>query len=62
MKFTLEIELGNDGMQSIEEIESAIHKSLHLAIYDGLFVRKLVDSEKIWDENGNTVGKWQVTA
>jgi len=63
MKFTLEIELGNDAMRSYRDIREALsdvsghiamHKIGHVKPYDG-------DGRKIMDINGNSVGKWEVT-
>lgn len=59
MKFTLEIELGNDAMQTRRDVESALRKLGQNVKYmsdppeDG-------DEGTIRDDNGNTVGKWTV--
>lgn len=62
MKFTLEIELGNDRMQSCSDIGLALQ-----AVTEKLFERELdspVSGLKhyILDLNGDIVGKWEVSA
>jgi hypothetical protein len=60
MKFTLEIELGNDAMQTQEQVFEAIRR--HFGCYTlGTDVLDVHDGMPIRDENGNTVGKWEVT-
>lgn len=57
MKFKLEIELGNDAMQSNVDIETALQavaRNYHKA---GL---AKPDTGRIFDGNGNAVGKWEV--
>lgn len=59
MKFTLEIELGNDAMRTYEDIA----KSVRLIFSD--FSRRVEDVEegeqgRIYDTNGNRVGVWEV--
>lgn len=58
MKFTLEIELGNEAMRTGEDVLNAIHQS----VAGGDF-RSLDDSDggTVRDASGNTVGKWEVT-
>ena len=51
-KFKCEIELGNDAMQSNEQIARAL-----LDVADALLS---TDIGNIRDENGNTVGSWEV--
>ena len=51
-KFKCEIELGNDAMQSNEQIARAL-----LDVADALLS---TDIGNIRDENGNTVGFWEV--
>lgn len=64
MKFTLEIELGNDAMRHYNDIREAIHDNLRLAHLESIArnPRKPSDGDgaKIMDVNGNTVGKWEV--
>jgi hypothetical protein len=58
MKFTLEIELGNDAMQSAEDVAEAIRSKLK-----GIEASTFNAPEgpyNIRDRNGNTVGKWEV--
>jgi len=59
MKFRVEITLGNEAMQTADEVRHAIEKSLRP---HGSF--KLIDGDTvaIRDTNGNTVGHWTVTA
>ena len=60
MKFTLEIELGNDAMQTRQDIEEALRKL-------GQNLRYMSDPPEdgnegfIADANGNGVGTWRVT-
>lgn len=65
MKFTLEIKLGNEAMQTVEDVQTALaalvagqsmtrHVAGNRTFEDG-------DGGKIRDLNGNTVGKWEVT-
>lgn len=51
MKFTLEIELGNEGMRSGWDIAYAIRKTERHLIEGS-------DSGTVQDINGNTVGEW----
>jgi hypothetical protein len=63
MRFQLEIELGNDAMQTAEDIQDALTKlvkSQRLTRYVGSDRLSKIDGGKIMDENGNTVGKWEV--
>ena len=60
MTFTLTIELGNDAMQTRRDIESALRKIGQLKYMSDPPAEG--DDGKIMDENGNTVGKWEVTA
>ena len=59
MKFRLEIQLGNEAMQTRLDLETALRPLGHNLAYmcdppeDG-------DEGTIRDENGNTVGKWEV--
>ena len=56
MKFRLEIELGNDAMQSAQDVFDAIesHGDTNPTPFKG------GESSIIRDVNGNTVGKWEV--
>lgn len=57
MTFTLTIELGNDAMQSGADVVEAMDR-LKRKIVNSDFAR--VDGGKIMDENGNSVGTWEV--
>lgn len=59
-KLTIEIDLGNDAMQTAEEAAGAISQALELqsACFDEPFNDHEVGT--IRDENGNTVGRWEV--
>jgi hypothetical protein len=58
VKFTLEIELGNDAMQTGRDVLNALRESLKgeepLPLETGV-------GGRLWDVNGNLVGKWEVT-
>jgi hypothetical protein len=58
MKFTLEIELGNDAMMTGADVIKSLKNSLkdeeELPLDEGT-------AGMLWDENGNTVGKWSVS-
>lgn len=54
MKFTLEIELGNDAMQDAWDICEAMR---NLPIKSSSIQKR--DSGKVFDRNGNSVGKWE---
>lgn len=65
MKFKLEIELGNDAMKTARHLNAAIRKvaSSVLAHEDDDeegFKDKVIGSV-ILDENGNKVGRWEIT-
>lgn len=60
MKFTLEIELGNEAMQTLADIEWSIQQvvgslsSSDEPLHAG-------ETGTTWDCDGNNVGKWEVT-
>lgn len=54
MKFKLEITLGNDAMQTGEDIAEALCKVGEAVIVG-------VEKSGIWDINGNRVGHWEMT-
>jgi hypothetical protein len=60
MKFTLEIELGNDAMQTAEDVSRVLFD-----LSDAIVDYDLSDSDSgpgsVRDVNGNTVGHWDVT-
>ena len=68
MKFQLEIELGNDAMQTPGHIATALHNiardlnNINSYSYDTLSYTPIECGEqgRIADENGNSVGKWEV--
>jgi len=57
MRLTLQIDLGNDGMQTAADVLAAINRSMN---YPQLATMGAGDSEAIRDGNGNTVGAWEV--
>lgn len=60
MKFTLEIELGNDAMSTWGNIRDALRQltsKLNTRQYTG---NPEIDGGKIMDINGNSVGKWEI--
>lgn len=61
MKFQLEIELGNDAMQTYDDVSQAL-KSVraYLKEYRQSEEVEADDNAPIRDLNGNTVGKWEV--
>ena len=58
MKFKLEIELGNDEMQTGNDVLNALRDSLKAEEQLPLEVGV---GGRLWDVNGNLVGKWEVT-
>ena len=54
-KFTVEIDLGNEAMQSLEDIAEALETIVGEMV--GIDQR---DAGTIHDVNGNTVGSWAV--
>jgi hypothetical protein len=60
MKFKLEIELGNDAMQTFDDVLEALQES-HSSLADGSEPFIVGDYDLLRDVNGNTVGKWEVT-
>jgi len=59
MKFTLEIELGNEEMRTDVDIRDALHKTAYKARMSS--VPEAGDDGAVYDYNGKTVGKWEVT-
>jgi len=53
-KFTLTIELGNDGMQDPADVGHALDE-----IANELIERRFAVSGTVRDVNGNTVGRWE---
>lgn len=60
MKFTLEITLGNEAMQSADDVLDAFKESVERLWEPGADLMQ-GDSGRLMDENGNTVGSWRVT-
>ena len=65
MKFIIEIELGNDAVQTYEHIVALLSSTIR-RIEAGAGLMNAVlpkdgDGGKIRDLNGNAVGKWEVT-
>jgi hypothetical protein len=61
-KFTLEITLGNDAMQTPADVRNALMKIANRLErgQDPYSPFEGEDSGKIMDGNGNSVGKWEV--
>lgn len=58
MKFTLEIELGNEAMRTGRDVSGLLE-----GIARGLATDLVPDEPvKLYDANGNTIGSWQVKA
>ena len=59
MKIAIEIELGNEAMQSTNDVLTALIQSLNKHDRDGGEL-ELGDAAYLRDRNGNTVGRWDV--
>ncbi len=61
MKFTLEIEMGNDAMQTYAEIAFAVRRVFP---YFANRPEEVDEDENgnLYDANGNKVGSWEVSA
>jgi hypothetical protein len=63
MKFTLTIELGNDAMQSYQDLRDAL-KQVATKLGSRQHCMKGTpsdgDGSKVMDENGNSVGEWKI--
>lgn len=59
MTFTLTIDLGNDAMQTPADVAGILRGMLADDTFDSVdpFER---DTRKVFDANGNSVGKWEV--
>ena len=53
-KFKLEIRLGNDAMQTMDDIAEALERVAVGNIHNGQ------NTGRIFDDNGNTVGTWSI--
>jgi len=62
MKFTLEIDLGNDAMSTNNSIAEALNIVVSTLRWAPGIEAKVGDTRPIRDENGNLVGKWEVIA
>lgn len=62
MKFTLEIDLGNDAMQTSAHVADALRLLSRKIQLGGRALMDTEDYGKIMDDNGNSVGRWEVTA
>lgn len=60
MKFTLTIKLGNDAMQTLDDVFCSFKKSIR-GLADAQTPLAHGDSDSLRDANGNTVGQWKVT-
>lgn len=60
MRLLIEVELGNDAMQSALETSDAITKSLLTQASSMTSPINQHEVGSIRDRNGNTVGKWEV--
>lgn len=59
MTFTLTIELGNDAMQTTDDIATALEAVAVQLQRSGAINPEY--QQKVRDRNGNTVGRWEVT-
>jgi hypothetical protein len=59
MKFSLEIELGNEAMQTYADIAQAVR--LIFADFSNRHENAEDDAGRIYDANGNRVGQWNIT-
>jgi hypothetical protein len=57
-RFTLAIELGNEAMQTPQDVAGALRR---VADTVGGSTARLVDSQHVRDRNGNTVGSWTLS-
>lgn len=60
MKFMLEIELGNAAMETGRDVADALN-NIAYQLQDTTMVLEPTTG-KVVDENGNSVGKWEVVA
>lgn len=58
-KFMLTIEMGNDAMQRAEDVSDALQRLASYLDHEGPEVMKMDGA--IFDANGNTVGRWEVS-
>lgn len=64
MTFKLEIELGNDAMQTFGDVLEAFDRSVHSFVIPRYGTTAVIDGDQefnfVKDTNGNLVGKWSV--
>jgi hypothetical protein len=60
MKITIEIELGNEAMQTFDDVATAVQDCAN-SLSDSTGILCDGEAAKLWDSNGNTVGKWEVS-
>ena len=61
MKFVLTIDIGNDAMQTGDDVADAVRQvSRNLAANIDTF--RPDDTGRVFDANGNTVGGWSIEA
>jgi hypothetical protein len=61
MKFTLEIELGNEAMRTGADVGRALDNTVVPWLIDIGNLPLTREHGRVRDINGNTVGKWEVT-
>jgi hypothetical protein len=59
MRFTLEIEL-DKGVQTFDDVVTAVQACAG-SLSDSTAILSAGETAKLWDDNGDTVGKWEVT-
>jgi hypothetical protein len=55
----LEIELGNEGMQTLGDVRDSVNACIH-SLSDGYEPLQVGEQAVVWDVNGKTVGEWVV--
>lgn len=60
MKFTLEIELGNDAMRTGADVAEVLERLAHHMGTRNWAALSEGECQHVHDLNGNTVGKWEV--
>lgn len=61
MTFTHTIELGNDAMQTGYDLGHAINEVGARILHKRFHTAQTPEDGKVYDANGNTVGRWEVT-
>lgn len=61
MKIVIEIELGNEAMQTMNDVRDALEESL-LGRKGNFSALRRGEESIITDLNGNTVGRWEVVS